>query len=258
MKSSGARRKLRGQHRGDRIHRPPAPRHQLPRRRAVQRHRGEDLLRPRPRPGQPPRSGPACTRRSTISTWSTSPSKSYSNIPSAPSSTTWPMPPSKSSAEGDRAIRQGSRSPSQRHRAVHVRQPAPDTFKVVKNPRPIRAGPAQGPQPTIIRNMPESGSRLAMLQTGEAQFIFQLPVEMPRHRTQPDAGRDLRRVDLRPLPRAQQHGEAVHRRARARGAELRGRQAGLREGGLQRLRRADDTSLPANLSGYVNQGAPGP
>jgi glutathione transport system substrate-binding protein len=53
----------------------------------------------------------------------------------------------------------------------------PDALKVVKNPNYWKPGLPKVDSITI-RNVPESGSRLAMLQTGEAQYIFPLPVEM--------------------------------------------------------------------------------
>ena len=53
----------------------------------------------------------------------------------------------------------------------------PDALKVVKNPNYWKPGMPKVDSITI-RIVPESGSRLAMLQTGEAQYIFPLPVEM--------------------------------------------------------------------------------
>ncbi|HEX3349112.1 MAG TPA: ABC transporter substrate-binding protein, partial [Acetobacteraceae bacterium] len=54
---------------------------------------------------------------------------------------------------------------------------SPDTFKVVKNPDYWKPGVPKVDSITI-RSVPESGSRIAMLQTNEAQFIFPLPTEL--------------------------------------------------------------------------------
>jgi glutathione transport system substrate-binding protein len=53
---------------------------------------------------------------------------------------------------------------------------SPDTVKVVRNPNYWRTGVPKVDSITF-KSVPESGSRIAMLQTGEAQFIFPLPVE---------------------------------------------------------------------------------
>nr|WP_283949512.1 glutathione ABC transporter substrate-binding protein [Limobrevibacterium gyesilva] len=54
---------------------------------------------------------------------------------------------------------------------------ATDTLKVVKNPDYWRPGVPKVDTVTF-RAVPESGSRFAMLQTGEAQFIYPLPAEL--------------------------------------------------------------------------------
>jgi len=54
-----------------------------------------------------------------------------------------------------------------------------DTFKVVKNEKYWKPGMPKVDSITI-KSVPESGSRLAMLQAGEAQFIYPLPTEMAR------------------------------------------------------------------------------
>jgi glutathione transport system substrate-binding protein len=52
-----------------------------------------------------------------------------------------------------------------------------DTFKVVRNEAYWKPGMPKVDSITI-KSVPENGSRLAMLQTGEAQFIYPMPVEM--------------------------------------------------------------------------------
>ena len=54
-----------------------------------------------------------------------------------------------------------------------------DTFKVVRNENYWKPGMPKVDSITI-RSVPEAGSRLAMLQTNEAQFIYPLPTEMAR------------------------------------------------------------------------------
>jgi glutathione transport system substrate-binding protein len=54
-----------------------------------------------------------------------------------------------------------------------------DTLKVVKNPNFWKPGLPKIDSLTI-RSVPESGSRMAMLQTNEAQFIFPLPTELAK------------------------------------------------------------------------------
>ncbi len=54
-----------------------------------------------------------------------------------------------------------------------------DTFKVVRNENYWKPGMPKVDSITI-RSIPENGSRLAMLQAGEAQFIYPLPTEMAR------------------------------------------------------------------------------
>jgi glutathione transport system substrate-binding protein len=54
-----------------------------------------------------------------------------------------------------------------------------DTLKVVKNPNYWKPGLPKIDSITI-RSVPESGSRMAMLQTGEAHFIYPLPVELAK------------------------------------------------------------------------------
>ncbi len=54
-----------------------------------------------------------------------------------------------------------------------------DTFKVVRNEAYWKPGMPKVDSITI-RSVPENGSRLAMLQAGEAQFIYPLPSEMAR------------------------------------------------------------------------------
>jgi glutathione transport system substrate-binding protein len=53
----------------------------------------------------------------------------------------------------------------------------PDTLKVHANPH-YRVAGLPGMSSITIRSVPENGTRLAMLRTGEAQYIFPMPPEM--------------------------------------------------------------------------------
>jgi glutathione transport system substrate-binding protein len=96
-----------------------------------------------------------------------------------------------------------------------------DTFKVAKNPTYWKTGMPKVDSITI-KSVPENGSRLAMLQAGEAQFIFPLPPEMARALEKNPA---LEVTDAKSI-----YARYV--------AELRRRQAGDDQGGVQRLCRA--------------------
>ena len=54
-----------------------------------------------------------------------------------------------------------------------------DTLQVVKNPKYWKPGLPKVDGITI-RSVPESGTRIAMLQTGEAHFVYPLPVELAK------------------------------------------------------------------------------
>ena len=114
-----------------------------------------------------------------------------------------------------------------------------DTLKMKKNEHYWKPGLPKIDTITY-RSVPENGARIAMLQAGEAQFIYPVPPEMIKAlREQPDDHGVRRAFDPDPLCGAEQHAQAVRRSAGAPGAELCDRQAGVRQGGVQRLRRSD-------------------
>ena len=114
-----------------------------------------------------------------------------------------------------------------------------DTLKMKKNEHYWKPGLPKIDTITY-RSVPENGARIAMLQTGEAQFIYPVPPEMIKSL---DNSPTITVFDepsiLIPLCRAEQHAQAVQRPARASGAELCDRQAGVHQGGVQRPRRSD-------------------
>ena len=84
-----------------------------------------------------------------------------------------------------------------------------DTLKMKKNEHYWKPGLPKLDTITY-RSVPENGARIAMLQTGEAQFIYPVPPEMIESlREQPDHHGVQRAVDLRPLRGAEQYAQAV-------------------------------------------------
>ncbi len=133
-----------------------------------------------------------------------------------------------------------------------------DMMRVVRNPNYWKPGMPKVDSITI-RSVPESGSRIAMLQTGEAQFIFPLPVELAQV-TARNANIDVvtgpsifvRYVALNNMRKPfddirvrQALNYAVDKQAMARV---------VFNGYAHPL----DSALPPNLSGYASQGAPWP
>ena len=130
-----------------------------------------------------------------------------------------------------------------------------DTLKMKKNEHYWKPGLPKIDTITY-RSVPENGARIAMLQAGEAQFIYPVPPEMIKAlREQPDGHRVQRAVDPGPLCGAEQHAQAVQRSAGAAGAELCDRQAGVRQGGVQRLRRSDGLADAARCSASIRSRA---
>ena len=133
-----------------------------------------------------------------------------------------------------------------------------DTLKVTRNEHYWRPGLPRVDNITI-RSVPESGSRIAMLQAGEAQFIYPLPVEMVKL-AEKDPKLDAinarsifaRYVALNTMRKPfndirvrQALNYAVDKTAMLK----------VVFGGYGV---ALDAPLPANLSGYANQGGPWP
>ena len=114
-----------------------------------------------------------------------------------------------------------------------------DTLKLKKNEHYWKPGLPKIDTITY-RSVPENGARIAMLQTGEAQFIYPVPPEMIKSL---DNSPTITVFDepsiLSPLCGAEQSAQAVQRSARAAGVELRDRQAGVHQGGVQRACRSD-------------------
>ena len=134
----------------------------------------------------------------------------------------------------------------------------PDALKVVKNPHYWRPGLPKVDSLTI-RIVPEDGSRLAMLQTGEAQYIFPLPVEMApaiEHSPTLDviAAKSIyaRFVALNNMRKP--FDDVRVREALNYAVDKQAFVKVVYNGFAVPL----DSSLPANLSGYVSQGAPWP
>ena len=118
-----------------------------------------------------------------------------------------------------------------------------DYLKVVKNDNYWRKGL---PKVDSITWKPviDSNSRAAVMQTGEAQFTYPLPVRAGRRaQGQARSRRGRRTVDLcmRYLS-MNTHAEAVRRPERAPGDGLRHQQGGVRQGGLQWLCHARRTA----------------
>ena len=128
---------------------------------------------------------------------------------------------------------------SGRHRPVQFVSWSADTLKVAKIDHYWQPGLPKRRTTVTVRSAPENGARIAMLQAGEAQFIYPVPPQMMKLvRTSPkldvinDPSIFVRYVAMNVMQ------EAVQRPAGAPGAELRDRQARLRQGRVQRLRRA--------------------
>ena len=88
-----------------------------------------------------------------------------------------------------------------------------------------------------FRSVPENGARLAMLQTGEAQFIYPMPPEMIK------AVEHNANITVNNAPSIYERYVAMNvtkkplwRSARAAGAELCHGQGRIRQGGVERLR----------------------
>jgi glutathione transport system substrate-binding protein len=134
----------------------------------------------------------------------------------------------------------------------------PDALKVVKNPNYWRPGLPKVDS-LSIRNIPESGSRLAMLQTGEAQYIFPLPVEMAaaiEHNPALDviAAKSIyaRYIALNNMRKP--FDDVRVRQALNYAVDKQAFVKVVFNGFAIPL----ESSLPANLSGFVSQGAPWP
>jgi len=129
---------------------------------------------------------------------------------------------------------------------------------VVKNPNYWKPGLPKVDSLTI-RNIPESGSRLAMLQTGEAQYIFPLPVEMAaaiEHNPALDviAAKSIYARFLALNNMRKPFTDVRVRQAMNYAVDKQAFVKVVYNGFAVPM----DSSLPANLSGYVSQGAPWP
>jgi glutathione transport system substrate-binding protein len=133
-----------------------------------------------------------------------------------------------------------------------------DTFKVVKNENYWKPGVPKVDSITI-RSVPESGSRLAALQAGEAQLIYPLPTEMARAIEKNPA------IDVVDTKSIFANYVALNN-MRKPFDEVRVRQAlnyAVDKNAMVKVvfngyAEPVDSALPARLSGYVSQGAPWP
>jgi glutathione transport system substrate-binding protein len=133
-----------------------------------------------------------------------------------------------------------------------------DTFKAVKNENYWKPGVPKVDSITI-RSVPESGSRLAMLQAGEAQFIYPLPTEMAR------AIEKNPTIDVVDTKSIFANYVALNN-MRKPFDDVRVRQAlnyAVDKNAMVKVvfngyAEPLDSVLPARLSGYVSQGAPWP
>ena len=161
--------------------------------------RGEDLVRPRPRSGQPPQARQPVRadrphrrgRRFTVKIVLKYPFGAFiNNLAHAAYAI---MSPKAIAQYGKDVDRHPSGTGPYMFSSWQ-----PDTLKVVKNPNYWKPGMPKVDSITI-RIVPEAAAGWPCCRPARRSYIFPLPVEMATAiETQPDAGRDRRQVDLSP------------------------------------------------------------